>query len=101
MLLAHAHLVQRNSRDEKLALATFRCQTIARFDTKTIADGLKVARWCCMRWRELREVELLKHEDEVTNLNHALHFAFETRAVVDDVVVRVTDPRLPTKNTNK
>ena len=54
-----------------------------------------------MRWRELREVELLKHEDEVTNLNHALHFAFETRAVVDDVVVRVTDPRLPTKNTNK
>ena len=32
-------------------------------------------------------------------LYHTLHFAFETRAVVDDVVVRVTDPRLPTKNT--
>ena len=39
---AHAHLVERNSRDEKLALATFRRQTIARVDAETSADGLKL-----------------------------------------------------------
>ena len=34
----------------------------------------------------------------MSHLNHTLHFAFETSAVVDDVIIGMTNPSLPTRS---